>query len=85
MDAASGHAVPSGERGLRVYPSAAAQVKKRKSTGHFIPCFVNFDRFVGGYLGGKYHLYSNGNNSSWIVTFRSSTIRDMHRRKEKET
>ena len=32
--------------------------KKEKIHWAFYSLFRNFDRFVGGYLGGKYHLYS---------------------------
>lgn len=64
---------------------SSRSVKKRKSTGHFIPCFAILTALWAAISAENTICIPNGNNSSWIVTFRSSTIRDMHRRKEKET
>lgn len=72
-------------RGDCVYIRQQPLSKKRKSTGHFIPCFAILTALWAAISAENTICIPNGNNSSWIVTFRSSTIRDMHRRKEKET
>ena len=45
-------------RGDCVYIRQQPLSKKEKIHWAFYSLFRNFDRFVGGYLGGKYHLYS---------------------------
>ncbi len=45
-------------RGTVCISVSSRSVKREKIHWAFYSLFRNFDRFVGGYLGGKYHLYS---------------------------